>query len=148
MEIKTHPPVKILSSRNRTTLQQLGQFGPVMQEMYEEIISKKVFISGPLCWIYHGLDGKPDTEFTLEIAIPVEGNIQSDKFTVRELAPFKALVHTHDGPFEQLPDSYKMIMRYVDENKIPILDESREVYLNIDFKRPQYNITQIQVGIF
>ena len=147
MQIKTHPPVRVLSSSNRTTLQQLDSFAPVLKEMYEEIIQNKAFVSGPLCWIYHGLDGKPDTEFTLDITIPVHGNVESSKFTVKELAPFKALVHMHDGPFEELPDSYRQIMKYVDENKIPILDESREVYLNIDFDRPEYNITQIQIGI-
>jgi effector-binding domain-containing protein len=147
MQIKTQPPVKVLSSSNRTTLKQLDQFGPVIKEMYEDIVKQNAFVSGPLCWIYHGLDGKPDTEFTLEITIPVLGKVESSKFKVKELSPFKALVHIHDGPFEKLPDSYKQIMQYIDQNKIPLVDESREVYLNIDFDRPQYNITQIQVGI-
>ena len=70
MHIKTHPPITVLSSSHRTTLRELDQFGPVMKEMYEEIIQQKTLVGGPLYWIYHGLDGKPDTTFTLEIVIP------------------------------------------------------------------------------
>ncbi len=146
MQVKVHPPVTVLSSSHRTTLKQLDKFGPVIADIYKEA-SGRCFISGPLYWIYHGLDGKPDTEFTLEIALPIQGDLTSSKFEVKELPSFKAIQHLHEGDFKKLPESYELIMQYIDAHKIPLQDESRELYFNIDFDEPEHNLTQIQVGV-
>ena len=147
MIIKTHPPVTVLYSSHQTTIKQLGQFvGKVMKDLYLEAVSKSL-VTGPVYWIYHGMDGKPDTLFTLEIALPVQGGFQSSKFQVKKLLAFKTLAHIHEGPWEQLSATYTQMMEYVESNKIPLKDESRELYFNIDFEIPENNITEVQIGI-
>jgi len=118
-----------------------------MKDLIAEVVSNDALISGPPCWIYRGMDGKPDTVFTLEIAIPVQGPIKTDRFSVKHLPPFKAVTHTHEGAWQSLPLAYGQIMQHIDANKIPMNEESREYYLNMDFQHPENNITQIQVGV-
>jgi effector-binding domain-containing protein len=147
MKIKTHPPLTVLSSLHQTTLQQLGPLvGTVMNDLYIEAAGKTI-VSGPIYWIYHGANGKPDTVFTLEIALPIQGLFQPSKFLVKDLPAFKSLSHVHEGSWDQLYATYQQIMQHIEANKIPVKDESRELYINIDFRNPANNITEVQVGI-
>ena len=146
MHIKTYPPLRVLSSIHQTTISQLQQFGPVMAELYA-VAGRKSFINGPLHWIYYGMDGNPDTVFTLEIAIPIRKAIQSTKFIVKELDFFKAITFPHEGLWEQLPGSHAQIMERLAEHNIPVTNECREVFLNIDFSQPEKNMTEIQIGV-
>ena len=147
MTTKTHPPLTVLYSTHQTTLQQLGPFvGTVMKELYIEAAQNST-VTGPIYWIYHGADGKPDTVFTLEIALPIQGVFQSSKFFVKELHAFKAVSHIHEGSWDQLYATYAQIMQHIEANKIPLKDECRELYINIDFQKPENNITEVQVGI-
>jgi effector-binding domain-containing protein len=147
MTTKTHPPLTVLYSSHQTTIQQLGQFiGTVMKDLYIEATNNTI-VSGPVYWIYHGMDGKPDTVFTLEIALPIQGRFISTRFPVKELPAFKTVAHVHEGAWEQLHATYAQMMQHIEANKIPIKDECRELYLNIDFERPENNITEVQVGI-
>lgn len=147
MTIKTHPGLTVIYSAHHTTIQQLNQFaGTVIKDLYKEAAGNTI-ISGPVYWLYHGADGKPDTVFTLEIALPIQGMFASNKFSVKQLPPFKAIAHIHEGPWEQLYATYGQMMQHIEANKIPISDECRELYLNIDFQNPENNITEVQVGI-
>lgn len=146
MHIKTYPPLTVLCSTHQITISQLNQFGPVMAELYAEA-GRKSFINGPLHWIYNGMDGHKDTLFTLEIAIPVRKAFHSSKFSIRELDFFKAITFPHEGPWEQLPGSHAQIMERLAEHDIPVTNECREVFLNINFEQPEKNMTEIQIGV-
>lgn len=146
MHIKTYPPLTVLCSTHQTTMSQLDQFGPVMAELYAEA-GRKSFINGPLHWIYYGMDGDPETVFTLEIALPVRKAFHSPKFRIRELDLFKAITFPHEGLWEQLPGSRAQIMERLAEHHIPVTNECREVFLNINFAEPEKNITEIQIGV-
>lgn len=147
MDVKTLPGVTVLYSSHQTTLKELNQFGNVMKELFAEAATKSI-VSGPLYWIYHGVDGKPDTVFTLDIAVPIQGAVASSKFSVKQLLPFKAITHRHEGAWDNIPKSFDSIMQFVDSKKIPLRDEYREMYLNIDFQHPENNITEMQMGAF
>lgn len=148
MEIKTHPPVTVLYSSYQTTLNTLHQYvGTVLKDLLAEAADQNALISGPVYWVYHGADGKPDTTFTLEIALPVQGLSGSGKFGIKQLPAFKALVHEHVGAWEELPAVYGRLLKYIDDRKIAINDECREIYVNIDFQNPGNNITTVQLGV-
>lgn len=148
MQIKTYPPIHVLYSSHQTTISQLAQFvGVVAKDLIAEAVDFDALVSGPIIWIYHGMDGKPDTVFTLEIAVPIQGTVRSSRFATKQLPAFKALNHTHEGPWQEMPQSYGEIMQHIDQHKIPLTEESRELYLNIDFQQPQNNITHIQIGV-
>lgn len=147
MTVKTHPPLTVLYSTHQTTIQQLNEFvRTVTRDLYAEAATNTL-VSGPLYWIYHGMDGKPDTVFTLEIALPVQGTFQSSRFAIKELPAFKTITHIHEGAWEQLNATYGQMMQHIEANKIPMKDECRELYLNVDLQKPENNITEVQVGI-
>ncbi|MBX9783642.1 MAG: GyrI-like domain-containing protein [Chitinophagaceae bacterium] len=148
MQQVTSPAMTVMYSSHRTTIPQLEQFVAVVaKELYAEAAQQNLLVSGPQYWIYHGMDGNPQTEFTLEIAIPVQGKSNSSKFKTKELAFFKSINYLHEGAWEKMPDSYGVILKHIDENKIPMSDECREVYLNVDFEHPENNRVEIQMGI-
>ena len=147
MQVRIHPAVTVLYSTHKTTLKELNQFNKFSKEVYSDAANHS-FVSGPVYWIYRGSDGSPDTQFTLEIAVPIQGFFNSSKFSIKELAPFKAVVHRHLGPRDSLCISYGEIMEFVEINRIPIKDEYREIFLNVDFEQPHNNITEVQVGTF
>lgn len=146
MHIKTYPPVTVLYSTHQTTLQQLHRFGDVMADLYAEA-GRKSSINGPLHWIYYGMNGRSNGLFTLEIAIPVRKAFRSNRYKTKELDFFKAITFPNEGPWEQLPGSHAQIMERLAQHRIPITNECREVFLNIDFNEPEKNITEIQIGI-
>jgi effector-binding domain-containing protein len=148
MYVKTHPPVTVLYSQHQTTIPQLGQYiGTVVKDLCAEAVQNNALISGAPLWIYHGMDGKPDTVFTLTIAIPIQGQFQSSRFAIKQLPAFRAVTHTHEGAWDTLAETYQEVMHHIDANKIPMTEECREVYLNIDFQQQQYNVVQVQMGV-
>jgi effector-binding domain-containing protein len=148
MEIKTHPSMTVLYSTHQTTIPQLEKFVAVVaKELYAEASKLGVLVSGPQYWMYHGMDGNNDTVFTLEIAVPIQGNVQSTKFLVRELPAYKSLSHTHAGAWEQMPATYGAVLGHIGQSKIAMTDECRECYLNVDFVNPENNRVEIQMGI-
>ena len=147
MQIKTHPPITVLYSTHRTTIKDLPQFiGTVMKDLYSEAASHTT-VSGPVYWMYHGMDGNPDTIFTLEIALPIQGEYPASRFAIKQLPAFKAISHIHEGNWGQLHATYAEMMQHLEANKLPLKDECREIYINIDFQKPENNITEVQVGI-
>lgn len=148
MELKTHPPVTVLFSSHRVTLPQLATLaGTVVKELYTEALQNDVLVSGPVYWIYHGMDGKPDTLFTLEIAIPIQGYFKSGKFSIKSLPAFPAIAHTHQGSWDELAGVYGKLLQQIDAERIPINEECRELYINVDFQQPANNITEVQMGV-
>lgn len=148
MEIKTHPSVQVLYSSYRTTIPQLNEFvGHVAKALYAEAARLGVLVSGPQYWVYHGMDSNPATVFTLEIALPVQGEIGDSKFSVKELPAFKYLSHWHQGVWDKMPDTYGEILQHIEQHKIPMTDECREIYYNVDFVNGDNNRVEIQLGI-
>lgn len=148
MKTVTQPAMTVLYSSHQTTIMQLSHFvGTIAKQLYAEATRLGLLVSGPQYWMYHGMDGNPETVFTLEIALPVQGETSGSSFPVKELLPFHSLVHTHAGAWEKMPESYQQLMAYIGENKIVLSGEYREVYLNVDFTHPENNRVEIQAGI-
>ncbi len=148
MEIKTHPPMKVLYSTHQTTINELSQFvGTVVKQLYREAANNDVLVSGPAYWIYYGMDGKPDTIFTLEIAIPIQGPMKTSLFATKELPAFKAASHVHETAWMKMPETYGQLMQFISTNNLQMTGICREIYWNIDFETPENNLTEIQIGI-
>src|SRR6185437_3117261 len=76
MLIRTHPYMTVLYSTREATLHDLPKFsGTVVKELYQYVADLDLLVCGPQYWFYHGVDGKPQTKFTLEVALPVQGKI-------------------------------------------------------------------------
>lgn len=148
MEIKTSPTVTALFEIKQTTLKDLGQFaGVIAMQLYAEAAKLQVLPTGPITWRYIGADGKPDTVFTLEILLPVNGKVNSTVFKTKELPGLKCAGTLHYGSWDKFADVYNKFIPEVLAQGRQMVGESRELYLNMDFTNPDNNITEIQIGI-
>jgi len=149
MEIKTTPPVKVMFFTTRTTLEELEGFAvKVAEQLYTEIAKQQLIPTGPQYWTYHGLDGKPDTVFTLEICVPVNKEpAQESVFLFKELVPFKCAAVLHNGSWDELSHVYDTTIKNIFASQKQMNGFFRELYINIDMTNPANNITEVQIGI-
>lgn len=149
MQIKTHPPMTVLYSTHQTTFGELIKFaGVTVKELYKYVVDLDLLICGPQYWFYYGVDGNPETVFTLEIALPVQGKIPSSPPPFfKELPPFKCLSARHEGPWEQMSGVYGKMMEMIGEKGFAMNGIFSEAYLHVDFVQPDNNITEVQIGL-
>ncbi len=72
MEVRKINPITVLAFTANVTLKDMQQFVRVKaRELYADAVKSNLEIAGPVYWVYYGMDGNTETEFKLEIAIPV-----------------------------------------------------------------------------
>jgi effector-binding domain-containing protein len=149
MQVKTIYPINFLFFRTDTSVNELYKFLSVGQELFKEAVTHNLSVTGPVHWHYFGFTGDPNQIFQLEIAIPVGEILDAydGKFHFKRTQPFKCLSAVHDGGWLDLPVSYGKAFGYLKENNLQPLGVNREVYINADFKNPESNITEIQIGL-
>lgn len=149
MEVRKINPITVLAFTANVTLKDLQQFVRVKaRELYTEAVQSSLEIAGPVYWVYYGMDGNPQTEFQLEIAIPVfSGENYKGKFGIKRLEPFKCISSEHSGSWGKLPVTYGNLFSEITEKHFIPSGECREIYKHIDFLQEENNLTEVQVGI-
>lgn len=118
------------------------------RELYRDAAENNLEITGPVYWVYTGMDGNPETIFTLDILIPVtQPEVYSGKFSLKTIPSFKSLTALHSGTWEKLPDMYQKLFMEVAQKGFSPTGVCREIYIHMDFSSPENNITEVQVGI-
>ncbi len=147
--IKKIKPINFLFYRTETTVNQLDQFFWVAQELFQEAVQHKLHITGPIHWHYAGFMGDPNTPFTLEIALPVSEVIYEydGKFHFKRTEEFSCVSIVHEGNWMEIPQSYQKLMSFAETNQLKPVAFNRELYINADFKNPEANITEVQLGV-
>ncbi len=148
MDIKEIKPVKVYYKSFETTLKDIWNYvKDTPQEMYDNLEKYGLLPAGPQIWCYYGGDGNPDTKFILEITIPVEKINNVDGMAFKELDNIKCASLIHNGPWENLKQSYiELITEIYKSGKLPG-KVCREVYIKCDFENSENNITEIQIEI-
>lgn len=124
------------------------KIGTVARDLYAEAARQHLLVTGPVYWFYYGADGKPETIFTLEIAIPVSGTpLTNDRFLFNELPSFKCLSLLHTGAWSDLANTYNRLMEKILHDGLVMNGLCREAYINIDFSRDECNLTEVQIGL-
>jgi effector-binding domain-containing protein len=149
MNSKHVPPIPVIFFSTRTSLKELGQFTySIAKKLYEEAAKQGLLPSGPLQWIYIGADGKADTVFALEIALPVHGQVKKDSaFPHKQLPPFDCISTIHHGAWEHLFETYDHLIDDIHSKGRKMTGFCREQYLYMDLDNPANNITEVQIGI-
>ncbi|MBL0739602.1 GyrI-like domain-containing protein [Chryseolinea lacunae] len=149
MQLKEISPTTFLFFKTETHLNELGRFIPVGQELFQEAVKQKLFITGPIHWHYFGFTGEPDKPFTLEVALPIsEAPADYDGvFHIKRTEPFKSAVTVHEGNWQTLPDAYGRLIQFMHDNKLKPNGATREIYINSDLHAPAANVTMIQMGV-
>jgi effector-binding domain-containing protein len=139
----------VLYQTRQATLGELGNYaGTVVKELYQYVSDLDLLVCGPQYWFYYGVDGRPDTRFTLEIAIPVNGHIPTALLPYFKQIPyFKCLSHRYEGPWQGLSEEYAKMIEYINGNGLNMNGIYSESFLHVDLNSPENNITEIQIGL-
>jgi effector-binding domain-containing protein len=142
-------PINFLFHRAETTVAQLADFLPVAKDLQREAVVNNLRIVGPVHWHYFGFTGDESKPFTLEVAFPVDG-VPTDydgSFHFKRTEPFRCMSLLHEGPWEELPRTYGLLMQHIATQNLVPTAANREIYLNADFEHPEANMTEVQIGI-
>lgn len=147
MEIKQLQSKKVFYTSLKATLQSLtNDVSEKPNQLIEDLRKTSIKETGPQEWVYYGSDGKPQTEFTLEICMPVEETQKGNpSFKILDGGIFA--IETHKGPWSALGVTYqKMIQEIMISGKRPS-GVSREVYHVCDFVNQENCITEVQIEL-
>jgi len=147
MEIKEISSMNVFYKTFQTSLLEMSKYVlTTPADMYNEARKNELEITGPQIWIYQGMDGFPNTRFTLEIALsvinPIKNNLQ-----IKELPAFKCATIIHKGDWGNLKNSYEKIISEIYSSGNSMSNFCREVYTVVEAPDSENNITEIQIGI-
>jgi effector-binding domain-containing protein len=149
MLIKELNPLFVLYFTKKTTLNGLGPYvRTIARQLYREASRADLEVTGPIYWIYYGMDGQPDTEFTLEIALPVtEPDAYAGEFLIKKLPFFRCVSGLHTGAWGNMSETYGQLIGELTARGCTMNGICREVYVQMDFSTPGNNVTEVQIGI-
>ncbi|HEV8513252.1 MAG TPA: GyrI-like domain-containing protein [Cyclobacteriaceae bacterium] len=142
-------PINFLYHRTEVKINDLIHQIPVAKELFKEAVRLDLHPTGPIHWHYIGFTGVGSKPFLLEICLPVASvPIDYDgSFHFKRTENFKSLSIMHEGAWNEIPKSYEILMKCVEQKDYQPIGINREVYINSDFSDPQANVTEIQIGI-
>ncbi|MBI3794221.1 MAG: GyrI-like domain-containing protein [Nitrospinae bacterium] len=109
------------------------------------IVTKHV--SGPAMNLHYDLELKQD-DADVETCIPVSARFKHEGANIRTLSGGKCLSLIHEGPYEELDEAYKIVMKHVEHNNLKVLLPTREIFIKgpgMVFKgNPKHYLTELQ----
>jgi len=149
MLIRTHPYMTVLYNTRQATVKDLPYLsGTVVRDLYKYVADLDLLVCGPQYWFYYGVDGRPETKFTLEVALPVQGKIPTAVLPYFKRIPaFRCLSSRYQGPWEGIAEEYQRMLQHISDNQLKLSGIYAESFLHIDFDDPANQITEIQIGI-
>ena len=143
--------MQVLCFETQTTLQEMLQYVRVVaHKMYTIAVQNELEITGPVYWIYEGMNGNPETVFSLTIALPIafrNKELNHSDFKLKKLETFHCASEQHMGDWNKLGETYDCLIPEIIASNLTMSGQNREIYLNMDFQNPEANITEIQIGI-
>src|SRR5439155_5794737 len=140
-EEKVLPPMKIAAVRMQAPYKDCGQgFAKICKAFWNQI-------RGPALLLCYDMDYQEIANY--EACMPVRGGQSRDGIEVRDLPSGKCVSLLHQGPYEQLSQSYQQALAYVKQHGYELVAPCREVYLKgpgMIFKgNPKNYLTEIQL---
>jgi effector-binding domain-containing protein len=125
--------VEFLMSIKVASLEKEGpreEVGKALQELAQILKEKKVKIVGDPLAMFHGDPKSWDVQkMHYEVCFPISGRIKGEGEVKRkELAKGAFACITYSGSIEKLPDAYREILKWIEENGWQVTGTSREVY--------------------
>ena len=149
METKKVAPTTVAVHSIKTSLSTINKaVGVVPNMIMEEIQKQKIQSTAPQIWHYIDCDGQMDTEFNLDICVPVaEAGKENDLISFKELSAFKCITDMHHGPWSELGAAYEKLFAELAQQGFKPSGQCREVYHHCDFEDQSKCITEIQVEV-
>ncbi len=139
----------VLYVRHPTTLRESRELtANALRELYTYVADLGLLICGPQYRIFYGMDGQPDSPVTMEIALPVQGQIPTTLLSFfKQIPPFNCLCSRYEGPWEGLMTEYSEMLDYIAFNDLEMTDLYVETLLHVDYAAPACQLTEIQIGL-
>jgi effector-binding domain-containing protein len=120
-------PIKVASLEKEGPREAIGN---ALQQLAQILKEKKVKIAGdPLAMFQGDSKGWDFQKAHYEVCFPISGRIKGEgEVKGKELAKGAFACITHSGPIEKLPDAYREILKWIEENGYQVSGASREVY--------------------
>ena len=125
--------IKFLMSIKVASLEKEGprdEVGKTLQQLAQILKEKKVKLAGVPLGVFHDDPKSWDVQKVhYEVCFPISGRIKGEgEVKGKELGRGAFACITHSGPIEKLPDAYREILKWIEENGWQVTGASREVY--------------------
>ena len=149
VRLKEVKPINFLFHRAEVKVSDLINQIPMAKELIKECVRLNLHPTGPIHWHYIGFTGDESKPFTLEVCLPVASipAAYDGNFHFKRTENFKSVSIVHDGPWNEIPLSYGLLMKYIQEHELQPSGVNRELYINADFDFHMANVTEIQMGV-
>lgn len=149
MDIKEISPLTIFYYETEATIPSLGnlaqEINPQLMQKVEEL---GLQIQGSLLYVYYGMDGKPETKFRVQMALPVaESKSDQGNFKFRTTEAFRCATTIHEGAWSKFGDTYEKLIGEIMQGGHQMTQEIREIYHVMQAPESSENQTEIQVGL-
>lgn len=149
LQIKEADSFTALCFTTRATLLTLSRHVfSVAEDLYREAARLDLDVSGPIQWIYTGVNGDETNEFQLDIALPIrQPGRQSDNYSYQVFPSFRCAVYTYTGPWSEFGQLYDALFGQLYGGGYQNDGYVREVYTVIDLENPARCVTEIQIKL-
>lgn len=153
METQSTTTMKAVTARLTSTLATITQsVGDLPMQIYNDVEQQQCELSGPMVFVYRGVDGQPDKEIEVEISLPIQTggtrNAYQGKFELSDVDPFHFVENTYVGPVAEMSKKgYEPLFAQLAQSNLIPSGECREVYEHWVGPESDENRINIQVGI-
>jgi DNA-binding transcriptional MerR regulator len=143
--IKKVAPARIASIRD--VVANYGAQSELWHELEAYLVQHNVKPVAPCLTIDHN-EGYKERDVDLEVCEVIDAALPAtDRVQVYKLPAVEAMACTvHHGPFNQLNEGYRALMRWAEANGYRFCGPSREVYLNVTSDEAS-NVAEIQIPV-
>lgn len=152
MNIFTSNSVSVIYKQLRTTHANITtDVAELPGKLAANLIQVGLMPTGPMMFLYEGVDADPHNEYDLRIALPVsiaESEKYKGPYTTARLEPFHFVETVLHGDLAQLgPKAYEPLINDINAAGLTMTGYSREVYQNFVDASSADNETRIQIGV-
>lgn len=152
MNILTSNSVSVVHMQLRTTHATItNDVGELPNKLAADLIPAGLMPTGPMMFLYDGVDADPHNEYDLRIALPVSVDDcarYKGPYTASRLEPFHFVETVLYGDIAELgPKAYEPLINEINAAGLTMTGFSREVYQNFVEPSSADNETRIQIGV-
>ena len=152
MNILTSNSVSVVYMQLRTTHATITKdVADLPDKLAADLIPAGLLPTGPMMFLYDGVDADPHNEYDLRIALPIsiaDSAKYKGPYTASRLEPFHFVETVLHGDLAELgPKGYEPIINDINAAGLTMTGYSREVYQNFVDASSADNETRIQIGV-
>jgi AraC family transcriptional regulator len=127
VSIKFLMNVKIASTEKKTPREEITK---AVEQLSQSLKEKKIKLAGCALGLLHEDLKTVDLQKThYEVCLPISGKLKEEReLKGKELEKGAFACITHSGPAETLPDSYRILLKWIEDNGYRVSGSTREVY--------------------